>query len=117
MLRVRGTRREPQMTAQMTAGTELLLRRRQFLRGIEGAAEATLDVLPVRLGVLIQPQLCPAHIQLRPASGSGGTGVSHRQHVGVDDLRGQKLCHGGGPFAVEVQVEGRFGPSCSIKQP
>lgn len=103
VLRVRDPRRKPQMTAQMIAGAELLFCRSQLLRRIEGAPEAAPNVLPVRLGVLVQPQLCPAHIQFRPHAAPRGAGRSRCQHIGVDDLRGQKFRHGRGPFPIEVQ--------------
>ena len=80
---------EPQMTAQMHSGAQLLLGLVQLFRRVEAAPEAAFNVGAVLRGALLQGNVCPALVHRQPAAGGiHRTGMLHRHPVGLDHLGG-----------------------------
>ena len=108
---------EPQMTAQMHPGAQLLLGFAQLFRRVEAAPEAAFDVGAVLRGALLQGDVCPALVHCQPAAcGIHRTGMLHRHPVGLDHLGGHgfggKLC----PKALQPKVQGGLLVYLAVKQ-
>ena len=108
---------EPQVTAQMHSGAQLLLGLAQLLRRIEAAPEAAFNVGAVLRGALLQGNVCPALVHRQPAAcGIHRTGMLHRYPVGLDHLGGHgfggKLC----PKALQPQMQRGLLAYLAVKQ-
>ena len=80
---------EPQVTAQMHPGAQLLLGLAQLLRRVEAAPKAAFNVGAILRGALLQGNVCPALVHRQPAAcGIHRTGMHHRHPVGLDHLGG-----------------------------
>ena len=108
---------EPQVTAQMHSGAQLLLGLAQLLRRVEAAPEAAFNVGAVLRGALLQGNVCPALVHRQPAAcGIYRTGMFHRHPVGFDHLGGHgfggKLC----PKALQPQMQRGLLAYLAVKQ-
>ena len=108
---------EPQMTAQMHSGAQLLLGLVQLFRRVEAAPEAAFNVGAVLRGALLQGNVCPALVHRQPAAGGiHRTGMLHRHPVGLDHLGGHgfggKFC----PKALQPQMQRGLLAYLAVKQ-